>query len=296
MTISLSVNKLKQCLGNKLALRQLGYKDDSPNFKFSKGKAVEYYVAQNVLRLEPKKSLRIIFEEYAAEEIAKVESKQLSEQEGKTLMEKFDKELRETLKYESIKLFDNSIVLEYQREFNAQYLGYDFRGFIDFIFDNEMIYDLKIVDRLPEEPSLGDKIQIFIYEKCFKLPADLVYVSPPSDGAINKYNKDIVIWQDYQNGLDPKNIVKNNGTTKQYFEKTIANGEPTKPELEYFFYRLSDNDYNFLEKFVPKLIRKTVNILIKSKKDLIDDLIIDTSGFMFNDSERDFVNKLIMED
>jgi hypothetical protein len=301
MTISLSANKLKQTLSNKLALRQLGYQDDSPNFKFSKGKAVEYFVAQEALDLQPKKSLREIFNNYSKEEFAKVDLEliklDITIEDHAKLMDDYKKQLNETLKYESINLELKRVnILEYQVEFLKTYSGQQFRGFIDFIIDGELIQDLKIVDKLPEYPSLGDKIQIFIYEKCMHIPADLVYVSPPSDGAINKYNKDIALWEDFQNGLDPKNIVKNNGTTKQYFEKTIANGLPTKPELEYMYYRLSDDDYEFLEKFVPKLIKKTVNILSKSKPDLIDDLIIDTSGFMFNDSERDFVKKLIMED
>jgi hypothetical protein len=162
-----------------------------------------------------------------------------------------------------------------------------FVGFADYV-SNENGIDLKTVDKLPDSIPLGDKIQIYIYELAFDKHFELVYVSPPTTAELDKYYKNEAICNLHKNGVQLNDIAKTLNTTMPYITKTLSAGMPIKPELQYKYASLTDDDRSMLAWFVPKLAHKTLRIM--SSREYIEDLLLtDLSGWNLTEAEKQFI-------
>jgi hypothetical protein len=166
-------------------------------------------------------------------------------------------------------------------------LSFPFVGFADFVGSHDGV-DLKTVDKLPDSIPLGDKIQIYIYELAFDKPFELCYVSPPSTAELDKYNKNEAILELVNRGVSLYEVAKTLSTTKSYIDKVIFAKPQQKPELQYKYVSLTDDDKSMLAWFVPKLAHKTLRIM--SSREYIEDLLLtDLSGWNLTESEKQFI-------
>jgi uncharacterized DUF497 family protein len=195
---------------------------------------------------------------------------------------------KEIGKYSSIELLDHKDY-DYQARFESKLFGLSlpFVGFADYVSSDNGI-DLKTVDKLPDSIPLGDKMQIYIYELAFNKPFELVYVSPPSTAELDKYNKNEAIINLHKNGVQLNDIAKTLGTTMPYITKVLNADTGIKPELQYKYASLTDDDRSMLAWFVPKLAHKTLRII--SSREYIEDLLLtDLSGWNLTDAEKQFI-------
>jgi hypothetical protein len=310
----LSASQLKTTLSNptRTALRALGYKDQIPNFKFAKGHCVEEYVFRqsqgedvpieliyNAKAWGQLKSicdgmdLQALERQFDTTEcvsglVGNLISTAYGFEIADKLHDQYIDQYTEIGKYSSIDISINDNY-KYQVRFESKLFGLSlpFVGFADYVGNHDGV-DLKTVDKIPDAIPLGDKIQIYIYELAFNKPFELVYVSPPSTAELDKYNKNEAIHNLHKIGVQANDIAKTLGTTMAYITKVLNAGIGVKPELQYKYASLTDDDKSMLVWFVPKLAHKTLRII--SSREYIEDLLLtDLSGWNLTDSEKQFI-------
>lgn len=319
--MSLSASKLKKLLTSpsKIALDILGYKYTDCNFKLAKGRGVEsfleskrrgknpqiglYYNREAFRTLKPViqnsgMDLNVIQDDFEVEwSLAHLVSdllstSDLSEQEQEELAIEYMDNFSECFKLQEleINLPENASYQSYKSG-NIYGLGMEFVSYIDWLGSEEGI-DLKVTSKAGN-PSLGDKMQIRIYEQLTGKPFKLVYVTPPNDKSISDYKKDYNILSLIREGMDVKEVVKELSTTKQYVEKVISR-ELVTPKPSIIEYSLTEEDKQFLDKLIPALAKKYVKILTTSADELRDMLLVDFEDFHFSESEKIFIKAHIM--
>jgi hypothetical protein len=319
--VNISASRLKKLLISpaKVAIDIMGYKYTDCNFRFAKGHAVEawldakrklhnphiglYYNRSAWKQLShlfkdsgmDMESMQDEFEvEWSLAHFVKdiLSTTELAEEDQETILLEYVSEYSETIKYEN---------LEINIPANARYQPYicgsiydrsiECVGYIDWLGDSEGI-DLKVSSR-SVAPTLGDKVQIRIYEKLTKKPFKLVYVTPPTDKVLSGYKKDYNILSMVQEGKAIKDVVTEMCTTKQYVDKVLSR-ELAAPTCSIVEYVLTEEDIQFLDRLIPRLIDRYMKILTMKPMDIIDLVLVDYEDFHYSKSEKKFIKAHIM--